>query len=189
MKTFVLDLCIPVRRGEAADQENGFAVLEYVKNNYPSINVIILTAYEDVRLAVRGISAGVYDFLTKPLKLGLLRDRLGKISTLIENKRRILDLKRQNSFQYIIGTSKSLENILMEVEKVADSDLSVFISGETGTGKELITRAIHEESRRTGDFVSVNCGAIPERLLESEFFGHKKGAFVGADSNREGRFE
>ncbi len=189
LDVIILDLYIPDKYGEAPDEENGFAVLQYVKNNYPSINVIILTAFEDVKLSVRGIKAGAYDFLTKPLKLELLRDRLGKISTLIENKRTILDFKRHNSFKYIIGVSKSIENVLMEVEKIANSNLSVFVSGETGTGKELIARAIHEESCRKGEFVSVNCGAIPANLLESEFFGHKKGSFTGAIEDRVGRFE
>ncbi len=189
LDVIILDLYIPDKHDEAPDEENGFAVLQYVKNNYPSINVVILTAFEDIKLSVRGIKAGAYDFLIKPLKLELLRDRLQKISISLANERKILDYKREYSFQHIIGTSRSIEKVLLEVEKIADSDLSVLICGETGTGKELIARAIHEESCRKGEFVSVNCGAIPENLLESEFFGHKKGSFTGAIEDRIGKFE
>ncbi len=185
----LLDLGIPEIFGEAPDPENGFAVLQYVKKYFPAISVIIITAFEDVRLAVRGIKEGAYDFLNKPLKMELLRDRLQKISISLANEKKILDYKREYSFQHIIGTSRSIEKVLLEVEKIADSTLSVLVCGETGTGKELIARAIHEESHRLGKFVSVNCAAIPKELLESEFFGHKKGTFTGAISDRTGKFE
>lgn len=186
----ILDLWIPERLGEPPDEENGFAVLKSVKENYPTIDVIILTAFEDVKLAVQGIKGGAYDFLTKPLKLEILRDRLEKISKSLENERKILELTRKFKFNNIIGKSKGIEKVLSEVEKIADSDLSVLIEGETGTGKELIARAIHEESLRKGyPFVAVNCGAVPAELLESEFFGHQKGAFTGAYADRIGKFE
>ncbi len=186
----ILDLWIPEKLGEPPDEENGFAVLKSIKENHPNIDVIILTAFEDVKLAVRGIKAGAYDFLTKPLKLEILRDRLEKIARFIENERKILEFTRKYKFKNILGRNKGMVKVLSKVEKIADSDLPILIVGETGTGKELIARAIHEESQRKGGpFVPVNCGAVPGELLESTFFGHLKGAFTSAYTDRIGIFE
>ena len=185
----ILDLGIPVRSGEPPDQENGFNVLKAIKEDFAGIYVIILTAFDDVRLAVRGINEGAYDFLTKPLKLELLNDRLKKITELLRLKKEKLRRKRDGAFNNIIGASKGLEKVLMEVEKVADSNLSVLIEGETGTGKELIAEAIHLESHREGELVVVDCSRIPKDLMESELFGHKKGSFTGAIEDHMGKIE
>ncbi len=185
----ILDLGIPFRDGEPADEENGFNVLKSVKENFAGIHVIVLTAFDDVQLAVRGINEGAYDFLTKPLKFELLNDRLKKIEELLALKRERLRKKRGGTFNNIIGISKGLEKVLIEVEKVADSNLSVLIEGETGTGKELIAEAIHLESHRIGELVVVDCSRIPKDLLESELFGHKKGSFTGAIDDHTGKIE
>ncbi len=186
----ILDLHIPAKKMEVANESNGFQTLEIIKKEFPHIEVIVLTAYEDVNLAVRAIKLRAYDFMIKPPKLEILKDKLNKIATLLQMEREYIELKRREKYSYIIGNSKGIQNILKLIDKVADSNAFILIEGETGTGKELIARAIHEESKRKKNpFITLNCAAIPNELLESEFFGHEKGAFTGAVEKKIGRFE
>ena len=156
--------------------------------------VIIMTAFASVETAVQALKDGAYDYITKPFDPDdlshLIRNATGQISLMDENellKNRIVSLE---NVEDIIGKSDAMINVLKEVERVAQSNSPVIITGESGTGKELIARAIHSNSKRKfSPLVSVHCGALTESLLESELFGHEKGAFTGAMFNRKGRFE
>lgn len=185
----ILDLYIPVRYGEIPNESNAFGLLGHIKEKFPNIEVIILTAHDDVDFVVNSIKSGAYDFLTKPLKLEILRDKLKKISDYLSLKRENIDFKQREMYQNIIGKSKDIQNVIETIDKIADSDISVLIEGETGTGKELIARAIHNESHRKGKLVGINCAAIPESLLESELFGHEAGVFTDGKKQRIGFFE
>jgi len=173
---------------------DGLRVVEEVKKINPSILVILITAYGDVDLAVNVMKAGAYDFLTKPIDLDEIEAILSRAEEqfymLEENKtfREILDYNA--SFSNIVSASSQMEEVLNLCARVASGTSSVLISGETGVGKELIARAIHFTSPRKGKpFVAVNCSALNEHLLESELFGHEKGAFTGAVNAHAGRFE
>lgn len=173
---------------------DGIEFMTHLKSLYPSIQVIILTGHATIEAAVRATQKGAFHFVTKPFNLDellVLVDRALTHKQLTqENQQLRSELNRKYKFDQIIGTSEQIQNVLRVVEKVADSDSTVLVHGETGTGKELIARAIHYNSpRATGPFVPINCGAIPAELLESELFGHIKGAFTGAIANRIGRFE
>lgn len=173
---------------------NGLEVLREVKKNNPETSVVIITAFGTIEDAVKAMKEGAYDYLTKPIdldELELLIKRITERQQLIsENKL----LKEQLSDKYkllgIIAVSKKMEDVLSVASRVADSKATVLISGESGTGKELLAKAVHFASPRKGKaFVAVNCAALSENLLESELFGHEKGAFTGADKQRAGRFE
>ena len=151
-----------------------------------------MTAYSSVDSAIAALRKGAYDYVTKPF---VNEDLLQTVKNAIQQKscfkktalRR--ELESHYSFAEIIGKSEPLQKIFRVVEKVADTTASVLIQGESGTGKELIARAIHFNSRRAGKpFLAVNCGALPESLLESELFGHTKGAFTGATADKKGLF-
>ncbi|GJL55431.1 MAG: sigma-54-dependent Fis family transcriptional regulator [Nitrospirales bacterium] len=171
----------------------GFLALEEFLSLNPSMKVIVITGNHDRANALKAIQLGAYDFIEKPVDLDVLKVILQRGSYLaqleVEN-RLLLDRENSRSFHEIIGTSPSMEKVFDTIRRVATSDVSVLIVGESGTGKELIARAIHHQSeRREGSFVAINCGAIPETLLESELFGHEKGSFTGAHLQRRGRVE
>jgi DNA-binding NtrC family response regulator len=173
---------------------DGLTFMSYLKGLYPGIEVIVLTGFGTIESAVQATQQGAYHFLTKPFSLEELMSVVDKAldhkSLQIENKQLRQELTQRYGFSQIIGESDAIKNCLSLVEKIADSDTTVMITGESGTGKELIARAIHYNSPRAkGPFVAINCGAIPSELLESELFGHIKGAFTGAIANRAGRFE
>jgi two-component system NtrC family response regulator len=173
---------------------NGMELLEECKNTKPELPVIIMTAYGSIEMAVEAMKKNAYDYITKPfqneqlkltVKKGLENYRLIK-----EN--RFLSQALSDRFQYrnIVGKSKPMLKVYDMIDKVAQSKASVLITGPSGTGKELIAKAIHYSgSRKDRPFVSVNCGALTETLLESELFGHEKGAFTGAVAMKKGRFE
>jgi len=172
---------------------SGLEALETIKAHNPAIPVIIMTAYSSVETAVEALKQGAHDYLTKPLdfdKLRLTIDRAMEHTRLKEENRLLREtLGHQFDTQNIIGNSPKMINLLETVAQVAPSEATVLISGESGTGKELIAGAIHFNSlRKKGPFVKINCAAITETLLESELFGHEKGAFTGADRRKEGRF-
>jgi DNA-binding NtrC family response regulator len=156
--------------------------------------VIIMTAFASVNTAVQALKDGAFDYVTKPFDPDdlshLIRNAVNQISLKSENKALKNKVVSLENIEHIIGKSETMMNVLKEVENVASSDSSVIITGESGTGKELIARAIHSNSsRRFFPLVTVHCGALSESLLESELFGHEKGAFTGAMFNRKGRFE
>jgi two-component system response regulator HydG len=172
---------------------SGLEALEKIKSYNPAIPVIIMTAYSSVETAVAALKQGAHDYLTKPLdfdKLRLTLERAMEHTRLKEENRMLREsLGRQFDSRHIIGKSPAMIKLLETVAQVAPSEATVLISGESGTGKELIAGAIHFNSlRKDGPFIKINCAAITETLLESELFGHEKGAFTGADRRKEGRF-
>ncbi len=160
----------------------------------PDLAVIIMTAYGTIETAVKAIKAGAYDYLAKPIdldQLAVLVERVSERQGLIrENSELREQLRERYKFEEITGTSHAMEEVLNLAGRVAGSSATVLLRGESGTGKELIARAIHYHSpRAAAQFIKVNCAALPETLLESELFGHEKGAFTGAAARRIGRFE
>ena len=172
---------------------SGLEALETIKAVNPAIPVIIMTAYSTVETAVTALKQGAHDYLTKPLdfdKLRLTIDRAVEHTRLKEENRMLRQTLGQTfDRQNIIGKSPAMRALLETVAQVAASEATVLISGDSGTGKELIAGAIHFNSlRKDGPFIKINCAAITETLLESELFGHEKGAFTGADRRKDGRF-
>jgi len=172
---------------------DGIEALRQIKTYNPAIPILIMTAYSSVASAVDAIKAGAYDYLTKPLDFEALRlavERAMEHTHLkVENRQLKEKLRDEFDWQNIIGTSPPMKALIDMVAMVAPSEATVLITGESGTGKELIARSIHYNSRRrAAPCVIVNCAALAENLLESELFGHEKGAFTGADKRREGRF-
>jgi two-component system response regulator HydG len=172
---------------------SGIEALKEIKAYNPAIPILIMTAYSDVETAVEAIKAGAYDYLTKPLDfedLRLTMERaLDHASLRDENKTLRQTLAASFDTGGIIGQSPSMRRLMEMLATIAPSEATVMVTGESGTGKELIARAIHANSpRRKGPYIAVNCAALAETLLESELFGHEKGAFTGAEKRREGRF-
>jgi DNA-binding NtrC family response regulator len=173
---------------------SGLDILEASRKNSPRTEVIVLTGYGSVETAVAAMKTGAIDYLTKPINT---EELLLAIERAVERQRLKSEVKRLRSEVErdfdpgtIVATSKAMSDVLDMVKKVAPTDAVVLIAGESGTGKELIARAIHQNSdRRDEVFIPINCGALPESLLESELFGHVKGAFTGATTNKKGLFE
>lgn len=174
-------------------QEDGFDVLAYCRQNHAATSVILMTGYGTVESAVEAIRAGAADFLTKPL----IDDELEMAIDRVLNQRRVLEenasLKAQLDIRFgmdnVVGRDHRMQRVYDMIESVADTKATVLITGESGTGKSMIARAIHRRSaRRNKPFVEVACGALPETLLESELFGHVAGAFTGAVGNKVGKF-
>jgi two-component system response regulator PilR (NtrC family) len=172
---------------------DGLAVLRAAREYSPRTVVLVVTAYASTETAIEAMKLGAYDYVTKPFKLdelkvtvanALERRRLQEENTALKRQ-----LHRERGFDNFIGRSPKILDVFETIRKTADSGSTVMITGESGTGKELVAQALHwESSRRNGPFVSVNCGAIPEALMESELFGHIKGAFTGAVASTEGLF-
>src|SRR5437764_13653012 len=172
----------------------GLEVLKTAKQLHPSCAVILMTAFGSVSTAVEAIKAGAFDYVQKPFEIEEMEVKIEKALEMRRMQHQIDYLRHAQGdiydFERIIGSSGALEKVLGVVRKVAKSNTTVLVRGETGTGKELIAGAIHHNSLRAArNFVKVNCAALPETLLESELFGHEKGAFTGADKQRIGRFE
>jgi DNA-binding NtrC family response regulator len=173
---------------------DGLDVLRTTRTTHPTSSVILMTAFGSVSTAVEAMKNGAFDYVQKPFEIEEMEVKIEKALEL-KRLRHELDYLRHEQqenydFDKIIGASDSLQRVLGVVRKVAKSNSTVLIRGETGTGKELIAGAIHHNSLRSGrNFVKVNCAALQENLLESELFGHEKGAFTGADKQRVGRFE
>jgi DNA-binding NtrC family response regulator len=173
---------------------DGIELMSKIKAAHPNCQVIILTGHGSIEVAVRATQSGAFHFVTKPFNmdelLSIVSRALSHKTLQQENHQLRSALHTRYRFDNIIGTSEEIHRVLGMVERVADSDSTVLITGESGTGKELIAKAIHYNSPRASQpFVPINCGAIPGELLESELFGHIKGAFTGAVANRIGRFE
>jgi DNA-binding NtrC family response regulator len=175
-------------------ETDGIDVLRHVREEHPDVPVVMITAYGSITQAIETLKAGALDYVVKPfdveeLKIivgrGLAERRLKE-----ENLRLKRDLKERYSFENMIGKSRAMQEIYLLIEKVASTDSTVLITGESGTGKEMAARAIHLQSgRHDNQFVSINCAALPENLLESELFGHAKGSFTGAVAEKKGMFE
>jgi DNA-binding NtrC family response regulator len=172
---------------------NGLQLLTEARAHDPEIVVVVMTAYASVETAVEAMRKGAYDYITKPFINDeirvMLRRALNQRHLSRENRHLKRELRERYRFENIVGTSEAMEKVYRLIEKVSVISTNVLIFGETGTGKELVARAIHYNSERAErPFVAVNCGALTESLLESELFGHVKGAFTGAIANREGFF-
>ncbi|MBW2491199.1 MAG: sigma-54-dependent Fis family transcriptional regulator [Deltaproteobacteria bacterium] len=186
---FDLLLC-DIRLGDIT----GIDVLKALREQNQDTVVIMISAYASTEAAVEAMNEGAYDFVPKPFDNEELKQTIKNALSLrtIEHEKEILDdeLKRTLHFEKIVGNSPAMRNIYNLIRQVAKTKTSILITGESGTGKELIAKAIHDESkRRDKPFVVVNCGGIPETLMESELFGHKKGAFTGATHDKKGLFE
>jgi len=172
---------------------DGIELCDRVVKNWPDIPVVVMTAFGSMETAVTALRAGAYDFITKPFELAILiftLERALKHRSLQDKVKKLSELVgRSKRFEKFLGESTPMQNIFDLISRVADSDASVLVMGESGTGKELVARALHQNSRRSaGPFVTVNCAALPETLLESELFGHAKGAFTDAKKERKGLF-
>ena len=174
---------------------DGFDILHHVLEIDPDLPVILVTGHGDVSMAVEAMRLGAYDFIEKPLSSGRLIDVVGRA---MEKRRLILDnrelraeVRRKDGLESVIlGKSKEIVQLRQAILNVADTDTDVLIIGETGTGKELVARCLHEQSsRRNNRFIAVNCGAMPESIIENELFGHEPGAYTGADRLHIGKFE
>jgi len=171
----------------------GMEALEKIKKLNPAIPIIIMTAYSSVDKAVEAMKLGAYDYLTKPLNFDDLKLTIERAMSHLHLTRENADLKKKLStdtgFSRIISTSPAMEAVMETARIAAPTDATILITGDSGTGKELFARAIHDQSpRKTSKLVSINCTALNETLLESELFGHEKGAFTGADKKRDGLF-
>src|SRR5437764_11365509 len=172
---------------------DGLALLEHIKDIAPEALVVVMTAYSSVDSAVAALRKGAYDYITKPFVnedlLQSVKNALRQRELFRENRALRRELAQRYSFSEIIGTSERLQQVFRLIEKVAATNTNILVYGESGTGKELIARATHYNSPRSSrPFVAINCGALPETLLESELFGHTKGAFTGATAARAGLF-
>ncbi len=172
---------------------DGIELLDQIKTIDDEAIVIIMTAYSSVDSAIAALRNGAYDYITKPFVnedlLQTVRNAIRTKELKSENRALRRELKRKYSFAEIIGKSEVLQSVFRIIEKVADTNAGILIQGESGTGKELVARSIHFNSRRVNKpFLAVNCGALPESLLESELFGHTKGAFTGAAADKKGLF-
>jgi two-component system response regulator PilR (NtrC family) len=173
------DICLTDMRLPDGD---GVEFVDYIQNHYPNMPTAVITAHGNMETAIQALKSGAFDFLTKPVDLVSLR-------TLVNSALR-LNKGQTESGHAFIGDGEATRNIRNTISKLARSQAPVYISGESGTGKELVARMIHEQGpRATNPFVPVNCGAIPHDLMESEFFGHKKGSFTGAVTEKEGLFQ
>jgi len=172
-------------------QMNGFEILNWIKDHSIDITVVMISAFSSLENAVKATKLGAFDFIEKPIDRDKLlisvRNAVGQSNLLKENRKLKKDLITEET---IIGSSKSIRTILDTISIVAKTDARILITGENGTGKELVARAIHNQSNRVGkELVEVNCAAIPNELIESELFGHERGSFTGAIKQRIGKFE
>jgi two-component system, NtrC family, response regulator AtoC len=172
----------------------GIDILEKARALTPPAQVIVITGFPTVQTAVEATKKGAYDFLEKPVKLDVLKLRaeraLSYNDAVSENVYLRKQLKKRYQFNQLIGSAPSMQDVFKMIERVADTESTVLILGESGTGKELVAKALHFNSRRQfGPFVPVNCSALPENLLESELFGHRRGAFTGAINDKKGLFQ
>ena len=165
---------------------NGIDLVEHIQQNYSDLPVAVITAHGNMESAVKALKAGAFDFVSKPVDIQILRSLVSAATSLPEKT----DSKKTDDNLKITGNSPAVKSLLKNIKKLARNQAPVFIHGESGSGKERVARMIHQQgSRSDGPFVPVNCGAIPAELMESEFFGHLKGSFTGAHSDKEGLFQ
>lgn len=166
---------------------NGIELVQWIQKHSPATPVAVITAYGNMDTAIESLKAGAFDFVSKPVELPRLRELVNSALKLAEPKTDTEDTADEPGL--LLGKSPEIRKLRNQTRKLARSQAPVFISGESGSGKELVARMIHLQGpRREGPFIAVNCGAIPSELMESEFFGHKKGSFTGAVENKDGLF-
>jgi DNA-binding NtrC family response regulator len=191
LQVVVSDLHLPPNTDDIAE---GLALIDVARSHDPPLQVIVITGSDSKRAALEAVRRGAYGFFEKPLDPGELLHIVNQASRMrqleMENRRLRDELSRPPGFAHLTGTSQALERVLKQARSVAATSATVLVSGENGTGKEMLARAIHQESpRAAGPFVAVSCAALPEALIESELFGHEKGAFTSATQTHKGRFE
>ncbi|RTZ62720.1 MAG: sigma-54-dependent Fis family transcriptional regulator [Aquificaceae bacterium] len=188
IQSFKPDLCLTDMR---LPDGSGIDIVRYIQREYPHIPVAMITAFGSMEAAVEALKAGAYDFVSKPVDLTKLRDLVQTALKLSEENETPSNKKAEHETgNPILGESSSIAKLKATIAKLARSQAPVFVHGESGSGKELVAKQIHAQSpRATAPFVPVNCGAIPENLMESEFFGHKKGSFTGAIEDKIGLFQ
>ncbi len=173
---------------------SGMDLLDFARKHRPEVMVIMITGHASVETAITAMKNGAFDYITKPIKLDevkiVIHQATDKRNLLLENISLKKELKGKYTFDNIIGTSRPMQEIFSVMERVVNSDSTVLITGDSGTGKELVAKALHYNGpRKENPFVAINCAAIPSELLESELFGHVKGSFTGAVANKPGKFE
>ena len=178
------DLCLTDMR---LPDGNGIDLVDYVQKNHKNLPIAVITAHGNMESAVKALKAGAFDFVSKPVDIQILRNLVSAATTLPKKNK---DKKTDKNAISITGNSKAVKTLLKNITKLARNQAPVFIHGESGSGKERVARMIHQQgSRIKGPFVPVNCGAISAELMDSEFFGHLKGSFTGAHSDKQGLFE
>jgi DNA-binding NtrC family response regulator len=173
---------------------SGLDIINFIQEKCPGISLIIITAYGSVESAIEAIRGGAYDYLQKPIRLVELKRLLNRLTDTIILKKENEKLRKQlggyQTYPKIIGNSPNFREILDLIKQVAPAQSTILITGESGTGKELIASAIHDLSlRKDKSFIKINCGAIPENLIEAELFGYERGAFTGAQKQKKGKVE
>ena len=191
IEVVVSDLHLPP---QVDDISEGLALIDVARTQDPPLQVVVITGSDSKRAALEAVKRGAYGFFEKPLDPAELLHIVNQAARMrqleIENRRLREELSRPTGFTHLMGTSQALERVLKQARSVAATSATVLLGGENGTGKEMLARAIHQESpRATGPFVAVSCAALPEALIESELFGHEKGAFTSATQSHKGRFE
>lgn len=183
LQQHTFDLCLTDMR---LSEEDGIQLVKLIGQHYPATPVAVITAHGSVEAAVEALKSGAFDFISKPVNLQALRSL---VNTAIKVSLSYPQKERRTRYR-LLGESASMRAVRARIAKLARSQAPIYISGESGTGKELVARLIHEQGPRSEEpFIAVNCGAIPYELMESEFFGHKKGSFTGAGSDKEGLFQ
>src|SRR5215211_6478094 len=191
IQVVVSDLHLPPNVDDIGE---GLALIDVARAQDPPLQVVVITGSDSKRAALEAVKRGAYGFFEKPLDAGELLHIVSQAARMrrleIENRRLRDELSRPPGFAHLTGTSQALERVLKQARSVAATSSTVLLGGENGTGKEMLARAIHQESpRASGPFVGVSCAALPETLIESELFGHEKGAFTSAIQTHKGRFE
>lgn len=169
---------------------DGFELIQFVSEHYPTIPKLVVTGYPSIQDALSAIKSGVVDYLVKPFTKAELKQAVQKSLSASSIKKPTVSTTIPKKYNEIIGESEQIRNVIQIIDRVKDNKATIYISGESGTGKELVARSIHYNGKFSREpFIAVNCGGIPENLLESELFGYIKGAFTGADDSREGFFQ
>lgn len=183
LSDYAFDMCLTDMK---LPDGNGIEFVEHMQQNFPDVPVAVITAHGNMELAIKALKAGAFDFVSKPVDLQVLRNLVNTALKVSHNFPKV----DRRSRDILLGDSEAMKKTRATIAKVARSQAPIYISGESGSGKELVARLIHSKGPRASKpFVPVNCGAIPTELMESEFFGHKKGSFTGATSDKEGLFQ
>lgn len=169
---------------------DGFQLIQFASEHYPNMPKLVVTGYPSIQDALSAIKSGAVDYIVKPFTKEELKQGVLKSLSTKTKKKNSIETSEQKKYNEIIGESEAIQNVTQIINRVKDNKATIFISGESGTGKELVARSIHYNGKFSrAPFIAVNCGGIPENLLESELFGYVKGAFTGANDNREGFFQ